>query len=125
MGFKYTTPDWSSSAWAGDKFLGTGQIQYNNQLGLMNEANRFSEYMSNTAYQRSVADMVAAGINPTIAFANGARAASSPQGASGSAVAPGRGIVTGMLDNTLNKVFEFVSAKAANAVIGSLLKFAF
>lgn len=47
----------------------------------------WEQYMSNSAYQRAVNDMKAAGINPAMAFGGGANAASVPSGASGSASA--------------------------------------
>jgi hypothetical protein len=95
--------------------------------GMTNQANaqqaanamNFSERMSSTAYQRSTADMKAAGINPLMAYSQGG--ASAPQGVQATMQAPDVGKIG---ESAIATAFEKqrVDAELANKGSDTTLK---
>lgn len=124
MQFQYksnlsTNQGHNAGDWFSDTFLGTQNRANKDALFRQNEQNRFSEYMSNTAHQRGMQDMIKAGINPMIAYGQGMQSgASSPSSAQSSPSTQGSGVLGAYVNRAMQFPFDLTETLVKGLVGG-------
>lgn len=103
--------DWQQNMWQQTSAFNAAEAQKNRD---------WQEQMSNTAYQRAMADMRAAGLNPILAYTQGG--ASTPGGSSASMGTMSGAMGTGYAYQGVQeasaglKIFDFISETAQDAL---------
>lgn len=94
--------------------LTTAQAETNEYNAVQAQiARNFTERMANTQYQRGVADMQAAGINPALAMTSGASPAPTPSGVAASAGTNDNGVSFGEVVSFLMSLAQIRNINAS------------